>query len=133
MPGIDGIEVCRQINRTIGIAVNSVATIMLSSRKIRENVARGLHADARDFAWMSHDLTGLKARVEALLRRKFLEREYERVLAGRKGNEMESPRTTAGKEAVEAKAALAKKLTQRYKELEASSKRPTCNSSRPKR
>jgi two-component system, NtrC family, sensor kinase len=120
MPGMDGIEVCRRINEMgRDPAVHySMAIIMLTSRESKEDMTRGLEAGADDFVGKSSDMAVLKARIRALLRRKFFEEENRRIIEELKNKEMEAVRSRAEREAAEARAALAEKLAQTNHELE---------------
>jgi two-component system, OmpR family, response regulator MprA len=65
MPGIDGLEVCRQIRR----AGNGVPVLMLTARDAVGDRVEGLDAGADDYLVKPFALEELLARVRALLRR----------------------------------------------------------------
>jgi two-component system response regulator MprA len=65
MPGIDGLEVCRQIRRR----GNSVPVLMLTARDAVGDRVEGLDAGADDYLVKPFALEELLARVRALLRR----------------------------------------------------------------
>jgi two-component system response regulator MprA len=65
MPGIDGLEVCRQIRRT----GNGVPVLMLTARDAVGDRVEGLDAGADDYLVKPFALEELLARVRALLRR----------------------------------------------------------------
>jgi two-component system response regulator MprA len=65
MPGIDGLEVCRQIRRR----GNSVPVLMLTARDAVGDRVEGLDAGADDYVVKPFALEELLARVRALLRR----------------------------------------------------------------
>jgi two-component system, OmpR family, response regulator MprA len=65
MPGIDGLEVCRQIRRR----GNSVPVLMLTARDAVGDRVAGLDAGADDYVVKPFALEELLARVRALLRR----------------------------------------------------------------
>jgi two-component system, OmpR family, response regulator MprA len=65
MPGVDGIEVCRQL-RTAG---NDLPVLMLTARDAVANRVEGLDAGADDYVTKPFALEELLARVRALLRR----------------------------------------------------------------
>jgi two-component system NtrC family sensor kinase len=110
MPDMDGIEVCRQIRQARRVDAESMPIIMLTGHESKEDMMRGLEAGADDFVGKSSDLSVLKARLSALLRRKLLEREHLRVLEELKRTELEAQRERAEKEAAEVRAALAEEL-----------------------
>ena len=65
MPGLDGLEVCRQIRRS----GNHVPVLMLTARDEIENRVAGLDAGADDYVTKPFALEELLARMRALLRR----------------------------------------------------------------
>jgi len=120
MPGMDGIEVCRRINEMERdrAAPYSMAVIMLTSRETKEDMTRGLEAGADDFVGKSSDMAVLKARIRALLRRKFFQEENRRIVEELKNKEMEAVRSRAEREAAEARATMAEALARTNRELE---------------
>ncbi len=79
MPELDGIEVCRRINELARAEDRSMSLVMLTACETKEDMTRGLEAGADDFVGKSSDMTVLKARVRALLRRKFFQEENRRI------------------------------------------------------
>ncbi len=65
MPGIDGLEVCRQLRR-LG---NRVPILMLTARDAVSDRIDGLDVGADDYMVKPFDVGELKARIRALLRR----------------------------------------------------------------
>jgi len=65
MPGVDGLEVCRQLRRE----GNHVPVLMLTARDEVENRVAGLDAGADDYVTKPFALEELLARMRALLRR----------------------------------------------------------------
>jgi two-component system, OmpR family, response regulator MprA len=65
MPGIDGLEVCRQLRRE----GNQLPVLMLTARAEVENRVAGLDAGADDYLTKPFALEELLARLRALLRR----------------------------------------------------------------
>jgi DNA-binding response OmpR family regulator len=114
MPRMDGIEVCRritEINR--GKAERQpAAVIMLTSSESEEDMTRGLEAGADDFVGKSNDMVVLKARIRALLRRKFFQEDNQRIIEELKNKEIETARARAEKEAE-----LHRELQEAYNEL----------------
>src|SRR5262249_6174114 len=72
MPDIDGAEICRRIENLHREPGASVVVIMLTSHEDKEHMTRGLEAGADDYIAKSADMEIIKARIRALLRRKFL-------------------------------------------------------------
>jgi two-component system NtrC family sensor kinase len=118
MPGMDGIQVCRRITEIRRTQESAVAVIMLTSRETAENMTQALEAGADDFVGKSSDLSVLKARIQALLRRKFFQEENRRMVEELKSKELETIRAHVGKAAAEARAAMAGELTRANLELE---------------
>jgi len=67
LPGISGIEVCRQLRRS-GL---ETPILMLTARGLVEQRVEGLDAGADDYLTKPFALTELEARVRALIRRGF--------------------------------------------------------------
>jgi two-component system, OmpR family, response regulator MprA len=65
MPGIDGLEVCRELRRT----GNRVPILMLTARDAVSDRIDGLDAGADDYLVKPFDVGELQARLRALLRR----------------------------------------------------------------
>ena len=64
MPGMDGWEVCRRLRES-----SAVPIMFLTVMGAEEHVVRGLEEGADDFMAKPFDVTELRARVSALLRR----------------------------------------------------------------
>jgi DNA-binding response OmpR family regulator len=106
MPRMDGIEVCRRITELNHSEANQghaarqpAAVIMLTSSESKDDMTRGLEAGADDFVGKSSDLVVLKARIRALLRRKFFQEENNRIVEELKNREIETFRSQAEREA----------------------------------
>jgi DNA-binding response OmpR family regulator len=62
MPGMDGIEICRQIRRSSQL--KSAYVILLTSRGAKEDLIEGLEAGADDYVTKPFDPGELRARVQ---------------------------------------------------------------------
>ncbi len=118
MPDLNGIEVCRQLVEMRRSIDNPTVILMLTAQENKEDMTRGLEAGADDFVGKSNDMAVLKARIRALLRRKFFQEENRRIIEELKNKELETVRARAGKEAAEVRAAMAEKLAESNHELE---------------
>ncbi|EME69355.1 Signal transduction histidine kinase [Paramagnetospirillum caucaseum] len=118
MPGMDGIAVCKELSKLRSDSDAPLVVLMLSAYEHKENVARALEAGADDFVGKSTEMSLLRARLRALLRRKFLLEQNQRIVEEIRLREMETLRAKAEKEAAEARAALAEGLAKANAELE---------------
>ena len=75
MPDMDGIEVCRRIAAMGQTPENAVAVIILTASANKGDLNRGLEAGADDFVSKSSDLAVLRARIQAIMRRRFFQEE----------------------------------------------------------
>jgi DNA-binding response OmpR family regulator len=114
MPRMNGIEVCRRIAEINRGKVDRLpaAVVMLTSSESEEDMARGLEAGADDFVGKSNDVVVLRARIRALLRRKFFQEDNQRIIEELKNKEIEMARARAEKEAE-----LHRELQQAYNDL----------------
>jgi two-component system NtrC family sensor kinase len=112
MPGMDGIEVCRRISTMRSSLESALAVIMLTASEDKRDMERGLEAGADDFVSKSGDLAVLRARIQALMRRRFFQEENGRILGELKSRELETLQAQAGRQIAEARAALTEKLVQ---------------------
>ncbi len=109
MPVLDGVEVCREIQK-LNRPENPAVLLMLTAHEDKDEMTRGLAAGADDFVGKTSDLAIIKARIRALLRRKFLQQENHRILEELKNKELETLRARAQQEVAEAKASLVGEL-----------------------
>ena len=86
--------------------------VMLTGSETKEDMARGLQAGADDFVGKSSDITVLKARIRALLRRKFFQEENRRT-------DLDATETRTARELAEMRAVLVDQLERKNRELEA--------------
>ena len=118
MPGMDGIAFCKELGMRRAEVPAPIVVLMLSAYENKENVARALEAGADDFVGKSTEMSVLRARLRALLRRKFLLEQNERIIEEFRVRERETLRAKAEKEAAEARAALAEGLERANRDLE---------------
>lgn len=123
MPYMTGFEVCRRITAMRSSMENVPAVILLTGGTSRDDMNRGLEAGADDFVAKSSDLAVLRARVQALLRRRFYQEETRRIEGELKTKELETLSALAGREAAETRAAMAEKLVQASHDLEESNRK----------
>ena len=73
LPGMDGLDVCREIRRTPSVATTPV--VMLTAKSAEEDVVRGLELGADDYITKPFSRQVLIARIKAALRRPALRQE----------------------------------------------------------
>jgi DNA-binding response OmpR family regulator len=117
MPGMDGFEVSRKIDALRKHMQAPLIIVMVTSMETKEDHSRALEAGADDFVGKSSDVSILKGRIRALLRRKFFEEENRRILQELKQKELEAVRERAAKEVAEARAGLVEQLEATAEEL----------------
>ncbi|HWF09209.1 MAG TPA: response regulator [Bryobacteraceae bacterium] len=106
MPAMDGIGVCHRMGELNRLQRESrggdrqpAVVIMLTSSEGAEDMTRSLEAGADDFVGKSSDPAVLKARIRALLRRKFFQEENQRIVSELRSREIETVRSQAAREA----------------------------------
>jgi two-component system cell cycle response regulator len=77
MPGIDGIEVCKQLKATE--ATRLIPIIMVTG--FTDNKMEAVHSGAEDFVNKPFDMVELSIRVKSILRMRYLSDELDRTLA----------------------------------------------------
>jgi two-component system, NtrC family, sensor kinase len=117
MPGMDGSEVCERIAKMLPGLNNGVAVVILTASSAQGDLNRGLAAGADDFVSKSNDLGVLRARIQALIRRRSFQEENTRIVEELKARELEMLNARAGREIAEARAAMAEKLVQANRDL----------------
>ena len=118
MPEIDGIEICQRILDMRRTLEEPMVVLMLTAHESKDDMTRALEAGADDFVGKSNDISIIKARMIALLRRKFILEDNRRIFEELKRKELEVERSRIEKEAAEAKAILAEKLLKTVEQLE---------------
>ena len=117
MPGLGGRETCRHLKGSP--VVRDTPIIILTGRSDRDAMIDSLAAGADDYIAKSGDLTVLKARVRAQIRRKQFEDESRRIRGELMQKELEATEARAARELAETRAALVEELERKNEELEA--------------
>jgi len=117
MPGLEGPDVCRFIRQMGDQANPQVVLIILSSHEDKDHMKQGFDAGADDYISKSADSAITRARVGALLRRKFLVEQNREILKELQEKELETVRAQAAREAAELRASLADQLAAANQEL----------------
>jgi two-component system NtrC family sensor kinase len=110
MPGLDGAELCRLIRGSHRDSDPEIVLVTLTSHDDKHRMALAFEAGADDYILKSSDMTVTKARIKALLRRKFLIEENRHILEEIKERELEALRARAASEVAQERAALADQL-----------------------
>ena len=118
MPEMDGVAFCKMLGERERESDAPLVVLMLSAYENKENVTRALEAGADDFIGKSTEMSVLRARLRALLRRKFLSEQNQRIVEEFRLREMEALKAKAEKDAAEARAALAEGLARVNRDLE---------------
>jgi len=121
MSGTDGIEVCRRINEARPRLSTPVVVLLLTALMDKESLTRALDAGADDLVGKSSDMTVLKGRIRALLRRKFFQQESQKIVEELKLKELELVHAKKAQAEAEARAAMAGELQAAMETAEAAS------------
>lgn len=95
-----------------------LVVLLLNGHESKDDITHALEAGADDFVDKSNDISIIKARLFALLRRKFIQQDNQRFFEELKQKELEVERVRIEKEAAESKVLLAEKLEHTVAELE---------------
>lgn len=117
MPGLDGAEVCRLIRGRQHASEPEIVLVMLTSHEDKRRMTVSFEAGADDYISKSTDIAVTKARIRALLRRKFLVEENRHILEEIKEKELEALRARAASEAAEVRAHMADQLAAANQQL----------------
>ncbi len=98
MPGMDGIALCRQLIK-MRKPGRSLPVLIVTAQGSKEKMMESLEVGADDYVEKSGDATVLKARLRALLRRKMLQDEHQRIQDEIRDKEVELVRERARNEA----------------------------------
>jgi two-component system, NtrC family, sensor kinase len=117
MAEMDGVEVCRRI-AAIQSLNSGVPVIIVTGGAQPGDLNRALQAGADDFVSKSGDLAVLRARVQALMRRRLIQEDNGRVVEELKARELEVSHDRAEREISDTRLAMAEKLVQANHDLE---------------
>jgi light-regulated signal transduction histidine kinase (bacteriophytochrome) len=95
-----------------------IVLIMLNSHEDKQHMAQGFDAGVDDYISKASDFSVIKARIRALLRRKFLVEENRRIFEEIGQRELQAVRARAEREAAEVRAELADRLSAANRELD---------------
>ncbi len=118
MPELCGAEVCRRIRETQNASEPGIVLIVFSGHDDKQRMTKGFEAGADDYISKSSDFSVTRARIRALLRRRFLVEENRRISEEIRQKELETVRARAAGEAAEFRAQLADQLTAANRELD---------------
>jgi DNA-binding response OmpR family regulator len=116
MPGLSGLETCRQIKRSA--AWRNIPLVMLTAHEDREALIEGLSAGADDYVVKTADFAVLKERLRTQLRRKQFEDENRRIREELLRKETEAVQASAFRALAETRAELLSDLERKNAELE---------------
>ncbi len=122
MPDINAAEICRRIAAPPHES-SAAVVIILTSHDDKQRMALGLESGADDYVSKSADIAVVKARIRALLRRKFFVEENRRIIDELREKEMDAVRARVEKEAAELRATMADQLAAANRELEAANQK----------
>ena len=117
LPDMSGLELCRQIVESRRTLDQAFCILALTGSADRESITALLAAGADDVVAKSRDITVIKARLGALIRRNRLYEENRRIAEEFRARELEVLRAHAQREAAEARAAMADQLERANREL----------------
>ncbi len=110
MPGLNGAEVCREIRSRHRDSEPEIVLVMLTSHDDKHHMALSFDAGVDDYISKSSDIEVTKARIRALLRRKFLIEENRHIFDEIKEKELEAVRARAASESARIRAEMADQL-----------------------
>jgi two-component system sensor histidine kinase/response regulator len=118
MPVMDGIAVCKAISKIKSQERRPLFVMMLTAHENKTEMMRALEAGADDFVGKSNDISIIKARLSALLRRRYIQMDNQRIWRKLKENELKAERARIENEAAQAKALLTEQLQKTVTQLE---------------
>jgi PAS domain S-box-containing protein len=123
MPDMDGAEVCRSITGMKHEPGSAIVVVMLTSYDDKDHLTQALESGADDYIAKSADISVIKARLRALLRRKFFIEENRRILDELREKELAAERARAEKDAAELRATMADRLSAANRDLESANRK----------
>jgi two-component system NtrC family sensor kinase len=117
MPVMDGAEVCQRIAAIQSLNCG-VPVIIVTGSSDPADLNRGLEAGADDFITKSSDLAVLRARIQALMRRRLFQEDSGRMVEELKARALEVSQDRAEREISETRLAMAEKLVQANLDLQ---------------
>jgi two-component system, NtrC family, sensor kinase len=118
MPDMDGIEVIKQITALRSTRKSGQAVIVLTVSENKDEVNRCLEAGADDFVSKSSAMAILRARIQALLRSRYFQKETSRIVEDFKAKELEAVRARAEHLIAAARTTMTEKLVHANRDLE---------------
>jgi two-component system, NtrC family, sensor kinase len=118
MPDMDGIEVIKQITALRSTRKSAEAVIVLTVSEDKDELNRCLEAGADDFVSKSSGMAILRARVQALLRSRYFQKETGRIVEDFKAKELEAVRARAEHLIAAARTTMTEKLVHANRDLE---------------
>ena len=118
MPEMDGIAVCREISKLKLTDQKLSVVMMLTAHEGKQEMMHALEAGADDFVGKSNDISIIKSRLAALLRRRFIQLDNQKIWKEFKEKELEAERERIEKEAAQAKVQLTEQLQETVVKLE---------------
>ncbi|HTT07663.1 MAG TPA: response regulator [Gammaproteobacteria bacterium] len=125
LPDISGTEICQRLVEARRTLDRTFIILALTGRETKKDMTAVIIAGADDVVGKSRDIEIIKARLRALIRRRQLYEENQRIIAEFKEREMALLRARAEQEAAETRAAYAEQLARTNLELEAANKKLT--------
>jgi two-component system NtrC family sensor kinase len=117
MAGMNGLEVCQQIAGIQSLNCG-IPVIMVTGAAQPGDLNRALQAGANDFVLKSGDLAVLRARIQALMRRRLFQEDGVRVGEELRARELEVSLDRAAREISDTRLAMAEKLVQANHDLQ---------------
>ena len=122
LPDMSGTDLCRRLAGARRTLDRSFVILGLTGRETKGDMTAVLAAGADDVVGKSRNFDVVRARLRALLRRKLLHEENQRIIREFQEKELALLRARAEKEAAEVRAAVAEQLAQANRELEAANR-----------
>jgi len=118
MPEMDGIEVCHRFTALCSTLEKAPAVMILTGNGNKRDMDRAFEAGADDFGSKTSDLRVFRARIQALMRRRYFQDESNRIVEELKASELETSRAYAGRHITDARVVMAEKLVKANHDLQ---------------